>query len=382
MKFPDDNDRLRQGSLPANPLADALPMAEAMRRSVARKRADLADYEAELASLEGSQGLDADSDFEEAAPPVGSLLPRAFATFHRRAEGTERPIPLPWNDVAKALGGGLWPGLSVLVGGTGSGKTQWALQLALHAARQATPGLYIGLEMEEAQFVARLVSLALAPALRLRWSDLWQGLCKAEEWRHATDAGQELARLPLRAEMAPPYEWSAANLRFRVQAFLRSLAPGPHKTQPPTPPLVILDFLQLVASEKGEEARERIQKAAYTARAIAKEEGLAILLVSGTARVNYPQLKADDHTIAQDLVGLGKESGEVEYAADAVLVLAREESPTHADAFPRPMRLVLAKNRAGPVANVKLLFDGTRFDGGAPTGPKAGSKSAHSLRVP
>ena len=49
--------------------------------------------------------------------------------MERRAQGDERPIPLPWSNVSAALGGGFWGGtLVTLVGDTGSGKTQWALQ--------------------------------------------------------------------------------------------------------------------------------------------------------------------------------------------------------------------------------------------------------------
>ena len=56
-----------------------------------------------------------------------------------------------------------------------------------------------------------------------------------------------------------------------------------------------------------------------------------------------------------DLVGLGKESGEIEYAADGVLVLAR-----HA-ARPGGRVLVVAKNRHGPLGRTELDWTGTAF---------------------
>lgn len=44
-------------------------------------------------------------------------------------------LPLPWPSLEKTLGGPLSPGLHILSGASGAGKTQLALQLALHAAQ-------------------------------------------------------------------------------------------------------------------------------------------------------------------------------------------------------------------------------------------------------
>ena len=52
-----------------------------------------------------------------------------------------RPFTMPegWMMTSAELGGGLAPGwMYVLVGNTGTGKSQWALQAALAAARGGT----------------------------------------------------------------------------------------------------------------------------------------------------------------------------------------------------------------------------------------------------
>ena len=75
----------------------------------------------------------------------GAILDEALDRMERRVVGDERPIPLPWSNVSAALGGGLWGGtLVTLVGDTGSGKTQWALQLSVHAAEYGVPVCYVG----------------------------------------------------------------------------------------------------------------------------------------------------------------------------------------------------------------------------------------------
>ena len=126
----DENDRLLEGTLPSDPTADAEPMM-----SPAQK------------------------ELRDGAPAVGDLVVEALGRMRRRAQGIEKPIPLPWEHLGERLSGGLWPGCHVLVGNTGTGKSQWALQVVLHAARQGVPCLYVGLELGKVDLVARLLGL-------------------------------------------------------------------------------------------------------------------------------------------------------------------------------------------------------------------------------
>jgi len=171
--------------------------------------------------------------------------------------------------------------------------------------------------------------------------------------------------LPLHLEVAPPYGWKPDRLRTAVAALCAEHAPDKY------PPLVVLDFLQLVSGDKGQPLRERIQQAAYEARAVARDYNAAVLVVSSTARDNYGTLggtptdgskKAPWKAPAAALVGLGKESGEVEYAADAVLTLVSEPWGTHT---PPPegthVHMAVAKQRAGTSGWCELRFDGGRF---------------------
>jgi len=65
-------------------------------------------------------------------------------------------------------------------------------------------------------------------------------------------------------------------------------------------------------------------------------------------------------------VGLGKESGELEFTADVVLALAREpETPeqvsTRKPNEARKVWLAIAKGRGFPTGWAPLWWDGTRF---------------------
>jgi replicative DNA helicase len=98
-----------------------------------------------------------------------------------------------------------------------------------------------------------------------------------------------------------------------------------------------------------------VGRVSYVARTIARDLKAAVVVLSSTARANYAELVNDPGRDPGDLVGLGKESGEIEYAADGVLVLAR-----HADR-PKTRVLLVAKNRHGPVGRAELTWAGTAF---------------------
>ena len=67
-------------------------------------------------------------------------------------------IPTGWKSLDKALEGGLYEGLYVIPGATGTGKTAFALQMAYQIARQRKDVLYISLEMGEEEIYERHIS--------------------------------------------------------------------------------------------------------------------------------------------------------------------------------------------------------------------------------
>jgi len=324
-------------------------------------------------------------DAVEVPPPVGDLLDDAFDRMERRARKEELPVPLPWAKAETALGGGLWPGLHVLVGNTGSGKSQWALQAGLYAAEAGVPTLYVGLELGRTDLVARLVGLKAGR----KWSRLWLGEDYHEVVQMKKDHAAALKDLPFHLEVGGPYGWSYGDLEPLASAFrkryVKHLTDDAGKTTRPF--LLVLDYLQVVAGPKGmnEDLRHRIQHAAYAGRAVARDMDAAVLLVSSTAREHYLTLQGqmrDRNGKPKDskdkpgkgpparFVGLGKESGEIEYSADTVLALASEPWPKDDDGKPSQeppqegthVWLAVAKVRAGQPSWVELRFDGGRFD--------------------
>lgn len=292
------------------------------------------------------------------APRIGWTVDDALAVMELRGEGRIKPVPTPWPALNAILGGGFWPGLHVLTGTTGSGKTQLALQVAAQAAASGTPALYVALELQREELVARVLALLLSEVRGYggrapKWSDLFLGRNPKALATAKAECLPLLKEIPLRIEQAEAGEWTAGNLATRVQAMREHYG---------RTPLVVVDYLQIVGPEEPrQDLRMAIRGAALKARNVARQ-GAAVLLLSSVSRENAKLLVPGDGQVlpGQDagmLVGLGKESGEIEYSADTVLALVRE---VYRDGG-TPMHLAAAKVRAGRPGWVPLSFDGSVF---------------------
>jgi replicative DNA helicase len=180
------------------------------------------------------------------------------------------------------------------------------------------------------------------------WSRILRGTLDDVEVAHVMEAARSAEHIPFHTECGPPFGYGAETLAARAWAL--------------KPALIVIDYLQLCAGRYGEEPRTAVGRVSYVARALARDLGAVVLVLSSTARANYADLVNDPARDPVDLVGLGKESGEIEYAADGVMVLARSAEGG------RNRVLVLAKNRHGPVGRADLKWNGHTFS--AADGPR------------
>src|SRR5688572_11211308 len=296
---------------------------------------------------------------------LGAILDEALDRMERRVVGDERPIPLPWSNVSAALGGGLWGGtLVTLIGDTGSGKTQWALQLSVHAAEYGIPVCYVGPDSGVDQIAARLLALKSGQ----RWSDLYAG-------RSDKDTLDTLRMGYAQAMKALPFHIIGRSARRDQPNDVRGTAEWMRRRYPEERPgsrpfLMVLDFVQIANGMSGDETKEMMAGTARDAHQAAKDLGAVVLLVSTTLR----EMRADGESIgihrdrrqpfklgvgnpARLIMG-GHESGDVERESDTVIVLAQESW----QGAPQPRSwgkvwCAVAKNRAGLRAWCALRFN-------------------------
>jgi len=338
--YKDDNEKLQAGVLSTDPEADA-------------QTTSTPPMESSLITLQDA--------FSE-----------AFETIKKRANGEEKPITTPWKALNEHLRGGLWPGLHVLVGSSGTGKTQFAMQIAMLAAEnelklEKKPIIYIALELGNVDLISRLIGL-LSHEPRwiekngksIKWSEIAYPANdkRSESLENAiklsTEFEDTLKQLPLKIEIGPPRGWEYSRL---VEI-----------AEKEKPRLIILDYAQIVRGRDGEDIRQIISGLAYEARAIARKYNTAILMVSSVARDKYAEMAGKDNKNKSEplgegdpsrFIGMGKESGELEYASDCVYALCQE--PWNEKDKERKTWLAIAKGRGFGPRWIQLRFDGARF---------------------
>jgi replicative DNA helicase len=272
--------------------------------------------------------------------------------------------------------------MHVLTGPTGTGKSQFAVQLAAHAARENFPVLYIALELSRTDVVFRVLGSALADKYgdeAPKWSDLAFGR-SPEKLEEAAHLVQNFTGWPFDVEEGEPFRWHAETLRERAMA-LRQLLTDTNHAAASRPMLIVVDYLQIVGAppplrgDRVPDLREKIAQAAYAARSLARDPELnaVVVLLSSVSRDAHKTIdnEAKDRTLgtgeAGRFVGQGKESGEIEFGADSVLALCPEGEDSHTKGT-RTMHLAIAKLRHGKGGWVRLLFNGAWFKDANPVG--------------
>lgn len=317
---------------------------------------------------DGSSNEDRTAEPKQSQGPkrLADILVPSIEVAERRRTGEERPVPLPFESYSEILGGGLWPGVHTCVSGTGIGKTSLWLQSGLHAAENACPVLYVGLELGETAVGLPL----LGERTGLAWSSLYTGRCSERHIEKARAAVDGLSELPFYVEFGDPNGWPASRMAHRVSQI--------RKQHPTGPLLVVLDFLQIVGAELDDsgrqpDLREAIKRAAYVGTFIGNQFGAATVLVSSAARDKYgllastadsaglgtmkiPGRQAPVRTVMhpEALIGLGKEAGEIEYAAESQTVLIRWPKPL--ENGEKAIIAAVPKLRYGPPSWFALSF--------------------------
>ncbi|WP_029512838.1 replicative DNA helicase [Mycoplasmopsis iners] len=126
--------------------------------------------------------------------------------------------------------------------------------------------------------------------------------------------------------------------------------------------LIVIDYLQLIATDKGEKFDSRqneVAKISRTLKLLAKELNIPIIALSQLSR--EVEKRNDKRPMLSDL----KESGAIEQDADIVLFLYRdnyykkdpkEQDPNSTYDFTET-ELIVAKNRNGATVDIELLFN-------------------------
>jgi replicative DNA helicase len=265
---------------------------------------------------------------------LGEWEADARAAFDARTKGIARGPVSGLAQLDDALGGVLQPGLHIVHGGPGVGKTAFALQVA---ATCGVPALYVTAEMRPLELLRRITARVTGTYLgRLKSGELApeDSLAKA---RAAIAAAPGLALADATDAWAPP-EW----LR---QAALAVRGDGRHV-------LVAVDSIHSWSEASGVDLPEydRLNAAIGALRALAGQLGCPVL---GIAERNRASMAGG---------GLNAAAGsrKFEYTGESVLDLALDEKGTPPPGVGETaVVLHVAKNRNGAAGKrLRLAFNG------------------------
>src|SRR5437870_4777455 len=182
---------------------------------------------------------------------------------------TRYGIPTGYMDLDKLLGGFQRTDLIILAARTSVGKTSFALNLAVNAAvkHNATVAIF-SLEMSAEQLASRLLSMESGvDSPRIRSANL-----NEQESRKLDAAMNHLARAPIWVDDTP----SIPIMELRSKA--RRLA-AEH-----TLDMIVVDYLQLIATDGGESRVQEIGQISRALKALARELRVPIVALSQLSR--------------------------------------------------------------------------------------------------
>jgi replicative DNA helicase len=246
---------------------------------------------------------------------------------------------------------GLQPGdLIVLAARPSMGKTAFALNIAENVAvQEGLPVVVFSMEMGASQLALRMVgSLG-----RIDQSHLRTGRLNDDEWGRLSEAVDRLKGASVFIDETPAL--NAAELRARARRQARQCGKLG---------LIVIDYLQLMSgSSSGDENRAtELGEISRGLKALAKELQCPVIALSQLNR--SVESRNDKRPMMSDL----RESGAIEQDADVIMFIYRDDYYNKESKEPGVAEIIIAKQRNGPVGDVKLTFlkPLTRFDNLAP----------------
>ena len=216
------------------------------------------------------------------------------------------------------------------------GKTAMALTMMQHiAVDQQIPTGFFSLEMSANQIMQRL----LCQEARLPGGKLRNGMMKVDDFKRLQEAAG-------RCYGAPLFIVDTPNMKLLdLRAMARRMRANYDVK------IIFIDYIGLITSEHTDAPMyEQISEISKSLKALARELAIPLVVLCQVARSAEGQ-----EPNLSELRG----SGSIEQDADVVMFIHRERTKTSGDEKESPVldsKLIVAKQRNGPIGDVELLF--------------------------
>ncbi|MDZ4168344.1 MAG: replicative DNA helicase [Coriobacteriia bacterium] len=236
---------------------------------------------------------------------------------------------------------GFHPGdLIILAARPSVGKTAFALNLAVEAAKGGASVAVFSLEMSAEQLVQRVVG----SEARVSLQDIRTGRVRDEDWPKLHHSMSRLHELNIWVDDTPAI--SILEVRAKARRQLRDRPDG----------FIIVDYLQLMQPQgrRSENRQVEIAEISRGLKILAKELKVPVLALSQLSR--EVEKRAGKRPQLSDL----RESGAIEQDADVVMFIDRVTQQGAEPEEGRPdlgtAEIIVAKHRNGPLGTADLVF--------------------------
>jgi replicative DNA helicase len=251
-------------------------------------------------------------------------------------DDTLRGLPTGYADIDRLLLGMRKDDLIIVAGRPSMGKTALAVNMSTNVARLGGRVVFFSLEMGREQLAERLV----AAEMNFNSQLLGTGTLSQKDWNLFVAASGNLSTHQV------TWDVTSGITAMQIRGKLNRIANREGVD------LVVVDYMQLMGSDRVYQNRaNEVGDMAKQLKEIAKEFRVPLLAV---AQVNRgPENRQDKRPVLSDL----KESGDIEQAADVVMMVYRDAYYNAATEHPNGAEVIIAKHRNGPVGRALLHFD-------------------------
>lgn len=273
---------------------------------------------------------------------MDTLITDAFEEITKLAEQktSMAGVPTGFRDVDDLFHGFRGGDLVILAARPGVGKTSFALNLAVNAAKSGAAVAFFSLEMSAGQLVQRI----LCAEARVNLSKIRSGQIAEGDWGAIADASNTLSKLEIYIDDSPGL--SILEARAKARRELRH-ASGQGKG------LIIVDYLQLMQPPQSRRDGNRAVEVGEISRGLkilGKEMDMPVIALSQLSRA--VEMRGKKRPMLSDL----RESGSIEQDADIVMFLYRDDYYNDDSETHNLAECIIAKNRHGETGTVELQW--------------------------
>ncbi len=290
--------------------------------------------------------------------PISEAL---IGAYNRTSEALKKSggiigTPSGYPDLDKLTGGFEAGQLIVLAARPGRGKTSFALNISHNVAvKSEMPVAYFSLEMSAEDLALRM----MCSDAEVNLGDARTGRINDADFAKLLNPMRSLSNAPLYVDASGSV--SVQDIRARCMRLSARQKLG----------LVVVDYLQLMQTtgRRSESRTQEVSELTRNLKLLARDVGAPIMILSQLNRDIERRRGRDRRPMLADL----RESGSIEQDADIVMFLANqsdledhdedEDENMESGRTVNEALAIVAKNRNGPIDDVKLLWLGeyTKF---------------------